>query len=79
MKDKYFTNEAVEIDSRRFIRCTFENVSLVYRGKVTFALFNNTLTGLIKMDVKSNPSLVTLVILERELRQFNPTVRFEEQ
>jgi hypothetical protein len=58
---KYFANERVQLDGRRFIRCKFENVTLVYNGG-PFEFLQNELRGfIITSDIDAINSAVKVL------------------
>ena len=40
-RNKPFVNQEVELDGKRFENCTFQNVTLIYRGLKPFELGNS--------------------------------------
>ena len=56
VNDKHFVNEEVAIDGKKFSRCTFESVTLVYKGRGPFGMMHCIFTHPIILKTR-NPAL----------------------
>jgi hypothetical protein len=61
---KSFANERVELDGKRFQKCTFENVTLVYHGTTNFSFESNVFKGSLSMDTDSGAVAAMLMLLK---------------
>jgi hypothetical protein len=64
---KTFRNEVVPVDGHSYSACTFENVTLLYKGEAPFDFAHNTFNGTVTLRLETGP-LYAVALLFREFK-----------
>jgi hypothetical protein len=77
VSQKTFRHERVVIDGKRFVKCAFDGVTLVYQGTGLFAFEENAFNGAFSISVESEPAGAGLSLAKLS-QQLGVPILFEQ-